>query len=446
MKIRNDRLCLTVFLLIMSTTVTALYDLVIPIYIPRKDLLLSPFLAVFTFILVCFSTRSKGGVYDKLLFRLVALISLPVLIAFLIEPIRFIHTPGRNPLFIFVSLLNIVCFIGFYLFSICRFEGFYERSIRLYWKLNYIIALSAAIVLVLFLIGVTDNSAWGLPNSFGDNFRAKYELVGAVENVYSVVFNIVVIIPNYIKPIGAIGEFGSFSGISYEPHIATYFMTPAFLLTFKYKKFTVRNFFVYFFPFMFFFLLASSLTNIIGLMVIFSIYLVSGISSNKLFFYFLFLLAITVLIVSNTQAVLDAIKFADLFLENKMSGRSGEESSGFISYILSPKSLVGYGAFNIPTAHSDGISDIGLIGAILITWFYLNILFLSGYLYLKGHLVHSLIGIYIFLHTMKFPMHAIQLPYLYFTIFVMLSPLVKRFTFSSKPPISDNKCDIHGKV
>ena len=43
-----------------------------------------------------------------------------------------------------------------------------------------------------------------------------------------------------LKPIGVFGQFGSFSGISYEPHIATYFMTPAFLLTFKYKEFNFK--------------------------------------------------------------------------------------------------------------------------------------------------------------------------------------------------------------
>ncbi|MEQ4788415.1 hypothetical protein ABN070_17285 [Morganella morganii] len=408
----------------MSTTVTALYDLFIPFYIPYKDVLLSPFLAIVTFMFLCGSMKSVKIKYNSKLLKIIFLIFIPILIAYLIEPIRFLYLPARNPLFIWVSFFNIICFIGFYLFSIYRFEDFYKKSIHLYWKLNYFIAISALLVFLLLSFNFINITSWGLPSSFGDNFRAKYEVLGAVDNVYSVIFNFVVIIPNYLKPIAYIGDFGSFSGLSYEPHIATYFMTPAFLLTFKIKKLTPRNFLVFFFPFIIFFLLASSLTNILGLMVLLFLYLFSGLSNKKITFISFTLVFFTIFFILNLNTVLNVIDLSSQFFDAKFSSRSGAESTSFISYITSPKTIIGYGIFNIPTIYSDGLDDIGLLGAVLILWFYLGILFLAIVLYIKGYLIQSLIGMYILFHSLKFPMHAIQLPYLYFVVFLMIYPLV----------------------
>lgn len=411
-----------IFLLAISTVLTALPDLLFPMHIPYKEFILTPFLEVI-FLIMLFNF-SKIKINKKFLFIYFLLI-LPIFISYIFEPIRSLYLMGREPAFIMVNFINILVFFVFYIINLALDKEFYYKSLKVYWRFNYFIVIVAVIVFIALHLQLIHLNSWKLPSFFSEHFHIKLNILGATSELYSVPFYLTVILPQYLKPFGFFSEFGTFSGLSYEPHIATFFMTPAFFLTYYYYKFNIKNFFIYYFPFFIFFMLTSSVTNFIGLSLTGLFILIFSINIKILKKILLSCIVIIVIGIFYWDTILEIWFLFEDLIKYKLNSRSSEETNGFISYILSPKSIIGWGAFNIPTYFSDNkVDDIGLIGSILVIIFYIQILSISIINIINKNTIFSAIGIYIFIHSMKFPLNTWQLPYLLFILALISYPLV----------------------
>ena len=411
-----------VFLLAITTVLVSLCDILIPIYIPYKEYLITPFLEVIMIFILLKDSHLKIYKQELLLYIIVLL---PLLIIYLWEPFRYMIYPGRNPIFIYVSFFNLFIFFFYYILNIARDPSFYLTSLKLYWGLNYVIAVVSIIIFFLLHLGLIKIDSWGLPTSFGLNYRVKYNIEGAVENIYSVPFGISVILPYYHKPLGFLSEFGTFSGLSYEPHLATFFMTPAYFLTFYFYKNNLKSFFYYHLPFILFFLLASSLTNILALGIVGVIMFIVTLDfkriGSRIILLYVVLIGIYIFFIEYYEPIYSYINY-------KIEGRSTEETVGFTNYILNPSKIIGWGAFNTPTYFSNkSHQNIGLISTFLILYLYITLLFLIIKNYFKKNYVFMAIGLYIFLHSLKFPLHILHFPFLVFILLIITIPIIDRY-------------------
>lgn len=407
-----------IFILSISTVITGISNYIIPIDLPYKEYFI-PVLFQIVYIIILTKKRINKNLLIKY-----SIIFLPLILLYLFELLRYIYLPGRSIIGIYVSFITIISFVIFVSINITENPSFLKKSVRLYWIFNYIIAMIACVTFILLAVNIIQIDNWTLPNYFSENFKIKNQLQGI--EVYSVPFHLTVIMKEYIKPLGFISEFGSFSGLSYEPHLATFFMTPAFLMTFNYYDFTIKNA-IYFLPFIVFFLLAYSLTNIIGLVFVFLFYLLFfGINRNKVKIILLLLVSFCISIIYFYADIVDLYYLYTSYSSTKIESRSGDETIYFVRYILSPETLMGYGVFNIPTNQNNYFySDIGLLSSLLLVVFYLTFFIKTIQNYVSNNKIKTLIGIYFLIHSIKFPMHVVLYPYTAFLLIYIYDEKIK---------------------
>ncbi len=411
-----------IFLLAISTTLTALPDFILPIRLTNKEYVIAALFET-AFLFVLFSKKKTSSVYfDKHVLIIVLFFAAPVLLAYLFEPLRHLMNPGRSLFATLINFYNVFIFFVYYLVNLALDEEFYGKSLSLFWKFNYFVVCTAAIIFIALHLGIINTASWGLPNFFSNNFHVKLEMPGA-NGVYSVPFGISVIMKDYIKPFGIFSQFGTFCGLSYEPHIATFFMTPAFYLTFKYKARTVKNLLIYYLPFILFFVLSFSVTNIISLLGVAAILYVFTLNLKNLIKTVMILVITVFCLFLISNKFLDYINLFKEFVLFKMNTRSGDETASFIDYILTPKSFFGWGVFNIPTEFAKvKADDVGLVSFFLIILLYVQFFLVSMLNLFRRNYVFAAIGFYFMLHSIKFPMHIFLYPYLIFIMFVVWYP------------------------
>ncbi|MGV3629845.1 MAG: hypothetical protein ACO1O6_01490 [Bacteroidota bacterium] len=413
-----------IFLLAISTTLTALPDFIFPIRLTNKEYVIAPLFET-AFLFVLFSKQKASSVYfDKKVLIVVFFFVAPVLLAYLFEPLRHIMNPGRNLFATLINFYNVFIFFVYYLVNLALDEEFYGKSLNLYWKFNYFIVCTAALVFLALHAGIVNTASWGLPSFFSNNFHVKLEMPGA-NGVYSVPLGITVIMKDYIKPFGIFSQFGTFTGMSYEPHVATFFLTPAFFLTFKYKLRTWKNFFIFYLPFFLFFILSFSVTNIVSLLGVAAIIYVFTLNLKNLIKTMLIVVITVFCLALISNQFLDYINLFKEFVFYKMNSRSGDETASFIDYILTPKSFFGWGIFNIPTETSlIKADDVGFLSCFLIVLMFVQFFIVSMLNLFRRNYVFAAIGFYFMLHAIKFPMHIFLYPFLIFIMFVVWYPFL----------------------
>lgn len=240
---------------------------------------------------------------------------------------------------------------------------------------------------------------------------------GATADIYSVPLFATVIFPDYLKPFGFISEFGTFSGLSYEPHIAFFVLAPAYILTFSFYRNTIFTVITRHVPFILFFMLSFSVAGVVALTVTLFVYFILTIRKKTSLFIIITSMAITIIAYQLYFDVIEAnYDIFEYFIE-KFDSKSGEESVGFISHIMNPSSFWGYGVFNIPTYYDMNYDDIGLLTTLLFALFYSGLCLLIVKCLLRRNMSCALVGVYFIVHSLKFPMHMILFN---FPIFIML--------------------------
>lgn len=406
-----------VFLITTMSVLTAITDLILPFRLPYKEWFL-PTVLQLALIFYTIFIKKRLVFYGRHL-NFIVLSYFPIFLMFILEPLRYIIVGDRLTISSYAFFFNHCVFIIF--ISICYIwdDDFFKKAVNIYLKFSFLIVWTALIVFILLHLGILDLNNWGLPTFFGTGFHAKYELPGAIENIYSVPLYMTVIFPNYVKPFGFFSEFGTFSGLSYEPHIAFFVLAPAFILSFARYSLNLKMVITRVIPFFIFFVLSFSLTGIIALLITGLAYLF--FTANKpLSIFLLFSLFVSIVFLyAFSQIVLNIDLELLYYIEQKMESRSGDESVGFINYLSNPLTVWGFGPFNIPTYYGPKYNDVGLLTSLCFFSFYLGICILIYKCLKKGQIAFALVGVYFVMHSLKFPMHMIQYIFPLFIIFLL---------------------------
>jgi hypothetical protein len=400
-----------IILLIISNHVTALSNFIIPINIVNKEYVINLLLFCLLIILnIGFGLKADRKFVNKLF-----LLCFPLLFIYLFENIRFFINGAEYNVFkthiLFINLL--ITFIS--LAIVFKKNEDFIRVLKYYFYFNVFIAISASIVFLLLQFSIISLETWTLPGFIGTSFERKIDFYSGNFNYYFPLY--ITVIASYSRDFGVLGSFGAFTGFSYEPHLATFFMGPAFFMSFYFLKEHKRIIrLIIIFSFALFFLIATSLTNLIALSVVFivhfSLKLVKSVSS-----FVRVLIGFNVFFWSIIIFFNEYIQLLWQYTNYKINSRSNEESVGFIAYILSPKDILGDGVFNFPiVTQQRNVDDIGIIGTfffiiiflILISAIVYFLIFKKNYYWL-GYAI-----LYFTIHSLKFPFHIIQYPFMLF--------------------------------
>ena len=183
-------------------------------------------------------------------------------------------------------------------------------------------------------------------------------------------------------------------GISYEPHVNMFFVTPAILLIDKNRSLWLVVILLYS-------ILVYSLTAILSLLVCLGVFLIW----RK---HWKMLAVLSFLVLSLLPVILEIgllVKLID-------GGRSRETSASYLAHILSPKLFSNYSVLDIPQVFGTSISYYGFLVYVFVYGTLIN-LFLK---LTKRHALTALSLLYILLHSLKFPLHIVNYPLVYIIV------------------------------
>jgi hypothetical protein len=341
----------------------------------------------------------------------------------------------QNEVF-FRALTMLVLWASFGFFIIVLLNKFYVQQHNIYLAilklckpyvfLSIAIIISSMLALLLILVDVIDPYNYSIPYFLGYEFTKEI----TAESDFFISENHI-LFPGYLSIVSPVERFlpVNLRGWSYEPHIATFFITPSIFLLHLYFKNIKYLFYVLY---VIFFIGASSVTNLVALLLVFIAFIFSRIMHNKIFSFFKliifsFIVMFIFILLSHNLEIIDKIinfvlyKFSD-------KSTSADLSSLYMGHIISPSQLIsGGGIFVIPD-HSTYLElDVGLFGSIY--YVSLFVFFIVGIIYLLlqknvFHLSFGLALLYFFIHSLKLPMHLINYPFFMFMFFILLLNLI----------------------
>lgn len=216
-----------------------------------------------------------------------------------------------------------------------------------------------------------------------------------------------------------LGSLATFCGISYEPHIAAYFATPAMFLLHGITDISKLKKILYTTMFIVFLFTAQSGTN--ALMLIFLILLMA---MKPLFIDRKFMLTFLLVIFIIGGLLYGLNNINDIYVLKKIASRgdSADYSINFLTYAISPTTLWGDGVFNVPYPYAD-IDNIGLFFSLLIISFY-SLGYLGSFKAIfQRNILTQYVGfaaLYFFLHSLKIVQLIFVFPFTVFILFLLL--------------------------
>lgn len=230
-----------------------------------------------------------------------------------------------------------------------------------------------------------------------------------------------------------IANLATFCGISYEPHIASYLVTPAMFLLHGLNRISKMRKAIFTVFFVIFFIIASSATNIIALLILALILILRLLLvDKKIIFTLLLIISIAGLIIlinfENMESIYVLTKIAE-----GLGGASADYSRRFLVYVISPTTLWGDGVFNVPYPYAK-VDNIGLIFSLLVVSFYLLGFLASLKAIFQRDKLLCLVGcaaLYFFLHSLKIIQLIFIFPFIIFVFFILLKAYEETICFVS---------------
>jgi hypothetical protein len=378
-----------------------------------------------------FKTVLKATIELVITNKVIKMFFITILFIFCIEIFRYpINSSYSVFLFLIVTILIplFLIFLSDLFINYCDsdFDKFMQRYVKVYYKLSLLIVVLSVLVFFLLKLDVINVQSWRNVGLYGIDFQQRQEQ--EVQQYYSNPFFITVILPNYLKLNNYFGEFGSFAGWSYEPHIACFFLTPAFFMVQYFETSKTKKIIAYIL-FSIFYLLSFVTTTLLGFVIILVLYLIK-IAAKKTLQFFSILLFIAFLFFLISFFWDEYIQQAMTFLLFKVATDNTSSTSTLetYKYLVTPTSLLGNGVFIAPIIKDDIefaaqkalVSDnIGFLPFIGFAWLYLNIVIRSALRIFKPqHAFVGLILLYLAIHVSKFPFHVLSYPFFYFFIFL----------------------------
>ena len=396
-EMKTSRLILILLLVCSLSVVTGIVGIILPIDLAYKEyfvslILLLPFIP--------FRKLNNPSGFELKFFSLFLMVQLCGILSF------YYNYEKLNFLGISTFFSTVVWMIAW-----LQTRDYHKKLFDYYLILVKIILLSSFLVLILDVTAILNVYKFSLPSYFDMGFKNKY-LINGNEDVYSVVFNHVVIMKNYIKPIPFLDNIVTYCGISYEPHLFGITTAPALYVFVKQKK-------VWWTLLTFIMLLASfSVANILGMLTS----LLFIINSRQMILIICIILLS--LLIFNFGNILREASFF-LWIIDKFNSRSGEDINNVFVFLTNWKNYVGEGIYN-----NDMSRGVGLLSGIFISLFFLLII-IEIYKKLKTNSYVAAVTLYLLIHSLKFPINIFFQPFILFiiTIFIKYDGFIQKNTF-----------------
>jgi len=303
----------------------------------------------------------------------------------------------------YFSILSLCCLFTVLVWLVVWFKNskYHLKSFKIYLLIVKYTLASTLFILLLDLVNLINVYEYGLPPYFDMGFLNKHLIYGN-NDVYAIVFNHIVVMKNYIKPIYFLQNIGTYCGISYEPHLFGIFVSPAFFVFIKTRQY------IWALITLFLLFAAFSVTNLAALLI--SICLLI----NKRFLLIFSLLIVFFI----SQFLSEIILYSPIgiWVLSKLESRSATDISSVFDKILDWSSLIGDGIFFT----AEGNAGFGFINGFPLLLFTILIVYLIVK-QLKKDKFSSAIILYLLLHSLKFPLNVFQYPYILFIIFSVTS-------------------------
>lgn len=291
-------------------------------------------------------------------------------------------------------------------------ERLYDLLLKPYYLLCVGISLVASINIILALTGIIDVHDWRIPDWMDRRLVHRDTIYSDVGGEYRFpLYTSLVMVRQAIESSfnyqGLFGIGGQFTGLSFEPHIAMIFVTPALFLSSKFhtnekKAAIIKASFIVFIT------AASSVSNFMSLSIIMLLILLKershffSVQVTKIWVGILFFCAFSI--------ILYFAQGTFIYAFNKLADISTLYSSGGTAFrrllwLYSPETFFGVGTF--PRAQLGQFywlnHDVGLIPMLTLTLHLVLLLFFSFKLFFSRdkYAYFGLCTIYLVLHNLK---------------------------------------------
>jgi len=389
--------------------------------------------------------KYRGGSLKKIDLNLIKLVNKPILwvlmLIYIVETIKslFLKTTYAfaTPLLLFFVFFS---FLYFLLIIFKDYSAYVGNEKALFEILNYYIIFSIynVLIVVISFILLKMNLLSSHANNINNVFSALSNNVSRNENYFFPGFLYVLSTSAYGSRL-SFQSFGVFCGLSFEPHLITYLVTPSlFFLSsrqFK-KKFTLVLIISVYLLFLF---LTVSATNLIALAIIIPIVLIREIYISKGEKKVFLLVGILLIFIIGVLYFLTLAKNIGLysFFISKWNDGSRQFSLSLLGQAIGARTLLGNDSFfSISGQFINYKLDIGFISEVL------NISFVAFFAYYVFKLILKIKKQYFYtgLGLLYFLIHSAKIVFLsysnliliYFLFFVIIYQefLKRKYIFS----------------
>lgn len=313
------------------------------------------FLLVLNFLTILFSGNSSNG--KKYIISIKY--AMPLVLMMLLYIWEIIKSPfinGPNRFWFSITLFLVQASFLYLLFKKFQSTGRVETIIRIYIYVSIYVVLSTVFCWLLLNIGaiqVNNPVNYYIMSSNMRQMGSEYYFPSHL----SVILNSGIRLP-------LLHAYGIPCGLSHEPHVSTFFVTPGLILAFgkwndwrKYLLVVVSALF---------FLISISMTNLISLFIVLVYYSVK--TQNKHLLVLIPLLVIVYVLGSYTTLLGEVSDFIQQKLFSEDSS-SGDYSYNHILYALKPNTIIGTTFYSTSITSNE---DIGAINSLINICFFVS--------------------------------------------------------------------------
>jgi hypothetical protein len=313
-------------------------------------------------------------------------------------------------IYMFLIILSTMHYL--YLRKLDSYRKIYHVLLKPYYFLCVGICFAVLINIILALTGIIDMYNWHIPEWVEQKLVDRDILFANAGGEYRFpLYSSLVMVRKAIEsPFnyqGILGTGGRFTGLSYEPHVAMLFVTPALFLSgifHKNKKIAVfiKALFVIFIA------AASSIVNFISLFIIIFLILLKEkyhyfiVKVRKRWIVVLFILFLPLILYLGQDTL--------IYVFNRVGEIPRIHSSGGTAFkrlvwLFTPQTIFGIGTF--PRIESRDFywleQDVGLLPSLVMTLHMVIVLYLSLKLFFSkyGYAYFGLCTFYLVLHNLK---------------------------------------------
>jgi hypothetical protein len=364
-------------------------------------------------LLIAFFIRFRRRMFKIKYLPLMAVILCAIWVMDIVQLVIF-RSSGLHitSLYILLTLYALYLYnsIEYYTSFFSSYKKSFEIIIRPYIYLSLFNVSIVILTFIFILLGViqensnpveysllTDNIQEGVDHFY----PARLSIVSATQFRLSILGNVPVI-----------------TGLTHEPHVLCFMIFPAlfFMLANQNLKKGIKYLIIAMFSFVG--LISMSTTTFLCLIIVIIVHLLSNSLLRKRG-YITLILAILFIIVG--YSFFGTIFKEAILFKTVIQTGSRDYSSNMLLYMLTPKSILGYGTVLVPQEIFSGNYQVGLISSFLLILFYLyfNINIIT-FIFSKNKVTHFLgLGLlYFSLHMLKLGNLIFEYPFLIFIIVV----------------------------